>query len=350
MELSCIGNHCLMSVLKEEELTKKLQLFELAIAHAWVSWTDPDIICVKKAKGETLLNEGTHPIDNLVDQKHLGDVRYYWSQIKKDVSTTSFPIHFKGAVSKVQCYSFEDDHDILSLWVCLPEKDNSIFYLQNAAHDFRAPLGSIMGVVNLMQHTIQKEDQLDKEEMKTLLDMIKINADKALNLSGEIMELAEIESESYELKIHETRIGDFVKNYLETHRLLTLKKRIKVHFECETDVSVFINESKLTRALDNVLSNAVKFSKTGSNIYFRVSEEGSKVTIRISDEGIGMSEEILRNVFVKFGAAKRNGLDGEPSHGLGMSIVRQIMKLHGGNVEVTSKEKEGTQVCLVFNK
>ncbi|MEQ8904871.1 HAMP domain-containing sensor histidine kinase [Ekhidna sp.] len=339
-----------MSVLKEEELSKKLQLFELTLAHAWVSWDQPDAICVKKTMGEVLLNEGTYRLEDFLDEKQLQSVHTYWSQINEEVSKISFSIHLKGVVSNVQCYSFKTDNGIMSLWVCLPEKDNSIFYLQNAAHDFRSPLGSIMGVVNLMQHTIQKEDQLDKEEMSTLLDMIKINADKALNLSGEIMELAEIESQSYELKMKEVKMEDFVKNYLETHRLLTLKKRIKVHFESDTDATVRLNESKLTRALDNVLSNAVKFSKSGSNIYFRVEESDSAVSIHVIDEGIGMSKEILKNVFVKFGSAKRNGLDGEPSHGLGMSIVRQIMKLHAGDVEVTSKEGEGTQVCLIFNK
>jgi two-component sensor histidine kinase len=339
-----------MSVSKEEELSKKLQLFESAVAHVWINWQDQDSICVQQTSGDSLLAVGTYSLEGLVDQRHLQDVHQHYSQINKEFSESTFSIHYKGSLSKIHCYSSKQGSEILSLWVCLPEKDNSIFYLQNAAHDFRSPLGSIMGVVNLMQHSLKNADQLDKEEMSTLLDMIKVNADKALNLSGEIMELAEIESESYELKMGEIKTSDFVKKYLETHRLLTLKKRIKVHFEGDTDASVLINESKMTRALDNILSNAVKFSKSGSNIHFRLEENKSEVRLHIIDEGIGMSEEILKNVFVKFGDAKRNGLDGEPSHGLGMSIVRQIMKLHGGEVEVASQENIGTQVCLIFNK
>ena len=262
----------------------------------------------------------------------------------------SFVMNQNGESCDVQCASQKVGKEIFSLWYLVPSMDKSIFYLQNAAHDFRSPLASILGVVNLMQHSIQSDGEWDKEEFSTLLEMIKVNSNKTLRLADEIMELAEIESDDYELSMESIPITEFVQNYLATHRLLTLKKQIKVHFSGETQAKCLINESKLTRALDNILSNAVKFSKKGSEITFQLVENENQLRLSIIDKGIGMSEGILKNVFVKFGSSKRNGLDGEPSHGLGMSIVQQIMKLHHGQVEVSSKEGVGTTVTLTLKK
>lgn len=339
-----------MSILNDEDLLVKLNLFESAASHVWVSWNEANAIHVEKSTCPEMLPEGIYALENLVPKGLLDNLVTYHKSISGSVSESQFTIKNNGLSADIKCASIKKSSQIESLWLVIPEKDNSIFYLQNAAHDFRSPLGSILGVVNLMYHTIQTEEHLDKEEVTTYLDMIKVNTDKTLRLADEIMELAEIESERYELKMVPVVMKDFVQNYLATHRLLTLKKKIKVHFESDNDAKVMVSESKLTRALDNIMSNAVKFSKSESNITVGLKEQGGMLRLTITDEGIGMSKDILKDVFVKFGGSKRAGLDGEPSHGLGMSIVQQIMKLHGGYVEISSEEGKGTTVSLILKK
>ncbi|MEQ9465904.1 MAG: HAMP domain-containing sensor histidine kinase [Ekhidna sp.] len=339
-----------MSAFTEEDFQLKLDLFESAVPHAWVSWDEFGTVQVEKSACPDILPVGEYKLQNLVKGNNLTQLQEYHTGISEETARFEFSIQNNGIACDVKCASLKKHEKIMSLWSVQPEKDSSIFYLQNAAHDFRSPLASILGVVNLMHHSIKNDSELDREEFTILLDMIKVNTDKTLRLADEIMELAEIESDDYQLKITPVVMKDFVENYLATHRLLTLKKRIKVHFEANTTATVLINESKLTRALDNILSNAVKFSSIGSEIRFRLEEHKENIRLTIADQGIGMSEEILKNVFVKFGSSKRNGLDGEPSHGLGMSIVQQIMKLHRGQVEITSKEGSGTQVSLILNK
>jgi len=339
-----------MSVPNDKDLLARFNLFESSVPYAWVCWDDFEIIQVEKSNCQDIIPEGKQRLEQFIKKDQLESLRSYHENISGFVSELVFTIWNKGLYRDVTCASIMKSDGIQSLWLLIPEKDNSIFYLQNAAHDFRSPLGSILGVVNLMYHTINNEEKLDKAELTTFLDMIKVNTDKTLRLADEIMELAEIESDSYKLKTVPVVMKAFVRNYLATHRLLTLKKKIKVHFESELETEVMINESKLTRALDNIMSNAVKFSKPGSNIYVQLKEEGNMLQLTITDEGIGMSEDILKNVFVKFGESKRSGLDGEPSHGLGMSIVQQIMKLHDGSVDISSEEGKGTTVSLIFKK
>jgi len=336
-----------MSTSTEANLLLRLKLFESAVKYAWVIWNDSEKIFVQKSTCPEVLPEGEHVLENVIADPT--PFYNYHKKITENVTNFSFVMQNNGDSCDVQCASLKVDDDLFSLWYMLPATDKSIFYLQNAAHDFRSPLSSILGVVNLMQHSMQS-DEWDKEEFSTLLEMVKVNSNKTLRLADEIMELAEIESDDYELSMNLIPFSEFVQNYLATHRLLTLKKQIKVHFSGETEAKCLINESKLTRALDNILSNAVKFSKKGSEITFQLVEDDDQLRLSIIDKGIGMSEGILKNVFVKFGSSKRNGLDGEPSHGLGMSIVQQIMNLHHGQVEVNSKEGVGTTVTLTLNK
>jgi two-component sensor histidine kinase len=336
--------------LEGEEILQKLHLFESSMTHVWLTWDVADTIVVTKCVGEKVITEGSHSLLDLVDKKEIPMLQKFWDGIDSTISNCQFYIRQNGDRWKIDCAAIKKRGSVCCLWVVLPEKDNSIYYLKNAAHDFRSPLGAIMGVVNLMQHSFRSKEGLSEKEVLAYLEMIKMNTDKALSLSDEIMDLAEIESKSFQLQKSKVVMKEFVHRYLETHRLLTLSRKIKVNFESKTEGNTLINESKLTRVLDNVMSNAVKFSKGGSSIDIVLFEEGSMIHLEIQDHGIGMNEKILKNVFVKFGAAKRSGLDGEPSHGLGMSIVQQIMKLHDGKVVVTSTEGVGTKMSLQLKK
>lgn len=339
-----------MSVNKEEDVLRKLQLIQ-AVSHAWVKWDTSASIEVEESNAGFILPKGQYELANLLskdDLKKLMSLRSVEHSNKP--SSTGITIHFNENREEVEWAMNSFDGQVYCLLTPVNKKDDSIAYLQTAAHDFRSPLGSIIGVINLLQLSIKSDEPYDDDEFVTLLDMIKVNADKALNLAGEIMELAEIEREEYELRLDPLVAKDFVKHYTETHRLLTLKKHIKVQLDFQSDARALINESKLTRVLDNLVTNAVKFSKPGSTITFSLDEDEEHVLLKIKDEGIGMSEDILKNLFVKFGTAKRKGLDGEATHGLGMSIVRQIMYLHHGDVKVSSEEGVGTQVSLILNK
>jgi two-component system sensor histidine kinase VicK len=133
---------------------------------------------------------------------------------------------------------------------------------------------------------------------------------------------------------------------------LALKKNIKVKFECrilEGSTTLAINESKITRVLDNIITNAIKFSEAGSNVIISLEKVEKKLAIIIKDTGVGMSEEVIKHLFVKPGKSQRDGLNGEKSHGLGLSIVKQIMELHKGAIAIESKEGIGTNVTLTFS-
>lgn len=325
------------------------RLIANAFEFVLVKWIDASTVqLVNSNLKEAWFDTDPMDVSQLVSYKETVKLKNHFKSITQEPSSLSFTMKRGSNQINIHCSSQRINGDKLSLWMQLPEVNKSIQYLQNAVHDMKSPVNSIIGVVNLMQHSINEKP--DIEELKMFLDMIKITAYKSVNLVNEVMELAEIESPNYVMETEVIWISDFIEMYINTHRLLTIKKKIKITFQRQGDCKVAINKVKMTRVFDNVISNAVKFSKPGTTIHIELGEKGEHVHIAIRDEGIGMPKDVLKELFVKFGNAKRKGLEGETSSGLGLSIVKQIIELHDGEVRVESEENKGTTVLLTIKK
>ena len=271
----------------------------------------------------------------------------HFKAIPQYPTDVSFSVRMQNDLVLIYCSSEYVKGDRLSTWMRFPQAGMPSQYLQDAVHDMKSPVNAIIGMVNLMQHDLAGNGE---SELKTYLDLIRANAHQSVSLLNEVMELAEMENSNYVLDTEKVDVGNFVEVYLNTHRLLTLKKKIKVHFEKHIGLGAEINTMKMTRVFDNIISNAVKFSEYNSNIYVDLVDQGKFIAILIKDEGIGMPEKIKKELFIRFGNAKRRGLEGENSNGLGMSIVKQIMDLHDGTIHIESEEGKGTEVVLQLKK
>ncbi|WP_370089563.1 sensor histidine kinase [Ekhidna sp.] len=335
--------------MKVDDLEEKLRLFESSVTHLWVRWDDPEKVNVTDCSKDSFLPKGSYKLADLIDENELANIKDYHQTIAEEVSAREFYLKYQSKKTRISCSSQKINDETTCLWVVVPEVDHTTKYLQNAAHDIKAPLGSILSIVNLMHHQLSDENPISEQDIKTFLDMIKLSGSKALHIANEVLELAEMESPGYQLNTEKVIFSDFIDQYIKTHRLLAIKKQIKVNFKSDSAAMVELNTAKITRVLDNLMSNAIKFSKENSSIDVSIVEDGGRLELRMKDRGIGMNSEILEHIFVKFGKSRRKGLDGETPHGLGMSIVKQIMLLHRGDVRVKSKENEGTQVSLYFN-
>ncbi len=328
-------------------LKRKLQLFEYSQNYACVLWSNKDEIKVISVSNEFpfLLPNRKYLISDVVHKNDVDQViEYYKNVVKESIYDQEF--RSKSGI-KLNCSSQTLDSSVLSIWTICKE-NNWIKQFHIAAHDIRSPIDSIMGVATLVQQMV-KDGEMDDNQLHEMLNMIKNTCYQATDLTNDILELATVGSKKYSLKTRTVVMKDFLEQYLHTHRLLTLKKKMKVELKAQTNANVRMNRSKITRVLDNLMTNAVKFSNVGSVIRIELIEKSKSICVKIIDEGVGMSQTAIDNLFVKFGKAKRRGLDGEISHGLGMSIVKQIMDLHKGKVIVESEVDKGTSVSLIFN-
>lgn len=107
-----------------------------------------------------------------------------------------------------------------------------------------------------------------------------------------------------------------------------------------------LNKLKFRRVIDNLITNALKFTEAGGYIRVYSHADHSIVNITVSDTGIGIPDDLQPVIFDRFTKAGRHGLDGEVSTGLGMSIVKQIVDLHQGTISLTSDEHQGTKFVM----
>lgn len=211
--------------------------------------------------------------------------------------------------------------------------------LSIVAHDLRNPLSSILGVIEL---AAEHPDQMLQHRA-----MIERSCNSALSTISDLLDISELGREHAPLQTERVNLNDFVKEQLENHRVLADTKQITFVFKPEeVDVVVKINPDKFSRVLNNLLTNAVKFSKPGYSVTVSTVLKGKKICMKVKDEGIGIPSDMQQYIFDRFSRAGRKGTAGERSVGLGLSIVKQIVKLHDGTIKVTSAENKGTEVCI----
>lgn len=216
-------------------------------------------------------------------------------------------------------------------------------FLSSAAHELRTPMSSVLGFAELLLH-----QDFDEETRRDLLETIHRQTELLVQIINELLDLARIESR---------RGKDFVYAPLDVVRLI---RETVADLGIDRGVWPFAldlpagglkirgDASKLRQALTNVLGNAWKYSPAGGPIEIGLScrpgSQADELGIRVRDCGIGMTPEQTARVFERFYRANAGGPI--PGTGLGMSIVKEIVDLHGGDVEVSSEYGQGTEVTL----
>jgi signal transduction histidine kinase len=179
--------------------------------------------------------------------------------------------------------------------------------------------------------------------------MINASCDKANAIIHDLIETAQNDYQN-EFELTDTNINEFLATIVEEW---TKNKKEPVgirYFDAPHVIRTGIHREKMQRVMDNLISNALKFSGEGDHIELKLSDSVDAVFITVEDYGIGIPEEHLPNIFERFSKARRNGLRGEASIGLGLSIVRQIVKKHHGDIEVKSLEHKGTIFTITLPK
>ncbi|WP_448700180.1 ATP-binding protein [Mucilaginibacter sp. AW1-3] len=221
------------------------------------------------------------------------------------------------------------------------EKDR---ILRAVAHDLRNPIGGIASLTALMLM-----EDLDSEQ-KQLLELIQNTTNNSLELINEILEATGTPSANT-IKKQMVDINTLLSNSIELLRFKAAEKNQKIMLEMlESPEELYISREKIWRVISNLISNAIKFSPQGSDIYVKVINEGKHIRISVSDHGIGIPDNIKGQVFNMFTQAKRVGTAGEPSFGLGLSISKQIIESHGGDIWFESAPGDGTTFYIRLKK
>lgn len=209
-------------------------------------------------------------------------------------------------------------------------------FLGMAAHDIRNPIGVIQGFSELL------EEQADGNQ-KEYASMISKESSKMLQLLNDLLDISKIEAGKLDLKTTKTNYIALVKQNIKINNFIAQKKNIKIVSDFETTNQILeIDAGKIEQVLNNLLSNATKYSYSNSKITVKIFRESNQVITQVIDHGQGIPEKELVGIFNPFKKTSVHPTGSESSHGLGLAIVKKIIDGHHGRVGVTSKIGEGS--------
>ena len=213
------------------------------------------------------------------------------------------------------------------------EKDR---ILSIAAHDLRTPIAGIVSLVKML-----REGSISAEERQQITGLIETSGKSSLELISEILLSGDLKDDK--LSKERISVNEFLTTTGNLIRYKALEKRQKLKFQLlEEDIVIEADPNKLRRAISNLISNAVKFSKEDSTISVDAVIDDGRVRFKITDEGIGIPMQLRGEMFDSFTKSKRPGTNGEKPFGLGLSIVKQIIQKHQGKVWFESNNGKGS--------
>ena len=215
--------------------------------------------------------------------------------------------------------------------------------LSVVAHDLKSPLISIRGFVQLL---LEEVSSLPETFEKA--DIINRLSQNAIELINTLLESAALESGTINLTLKPVDLCALTSSVVDFNRIYARQKHQKIesHLEPPGSCIVEADAGRLSEAMDNLLSNAMKFSDPGKTIWVEVRRLARSVEFSVRDEGPGLPNEERQLLFQRFAKLSSRPTAGEPSTGLGLAIVKQLVELHHGSVRAENVEAGGTTFII----
>ncbi|MBS1515965.1 MAG: tetratricopeptide repeat protein [Bacteroidetes bacterium] len=221
--------------------------------------------------------------------------------------------------------------------------DEKTEFLGIAAHDLKNPLNSI----SLSASTIKKYiDSFPKEKIENYLDKIEKTATRMKNIVTNLINTNIIETGRYNVKKQELDLNALVKHIAEDFKHQASGKNIVIVLNESEKIKIITDEDAIYSILDNLISNAVKYSLPGSEVKIGIFKNEKNVSVSVTDSGIGIKESEKDLVFTKFARMSNKPTAGENSTGLGLSIVKKLTELIGGRIFFKSEYGKGTTFTI----
>lgn len=223
-------------------------------------------------------------------------------------------------------------------------------FLFNMSHDIRTPMNAIMGFSDLLEKHID-----EKEKVLDYINKIKSSSAFLLSLINYVLEMARIESGKVVLRTETRCITELINSLTDVFEPEVRKKQIT--YSCKMDIEhqyVLGDETKVREIFINIIGNSLKYTQKGGRVSVKVTEipsekEGyTSYKIVIEDNGIGMSEEYLPHIFEEFSREKTSTESKVTGTGLGLPIVKSLVTLMGGSIEVESQLGKGTKTTVIL--
>lgn len=207
-------------------------------------------------------------------------------------------------------------------------------------------LPCILGYLDMLTEDYHNlEDQVKQHYIAKGLEASTI----ARDIVAELLEFARGESDETTVIKESVEMTSFTQSTLDCHAPKALEKRIELKMTSESQfLFCNINRAKLSRVIDNLVTNAIKFTPEGGSVSLGIDRHSEGIVIKVADNGIGIPDELKPHLFDPFSSSGRKGTSNEKSTGLGLSITKKLVELHSGKIWFESEEGKGSTFYLLL--
>ncbi len=274
--------------------------------------------------------------------------KYFTKPIKKMQKTTDEIT--KGNYTKKVEFSSKDEIGMLASSI-----NNMAFELAkvenlrrdliaNISHEFKTPLTLIRTYSEMIRDIDMDDNEAINEDIDTILEQ----TNRLDTMVKDILYLSKLESHNVQLEIEDINLNEFFYNLKENIKPFLDEKNIKFNLSCDKNLQIKADYNKLFQCVLNILINSINHSENDKNLFVDIIKE-DKIIIKIRDEGIGIKKDELDSIWERFYKTDKSRREGGKGTGLGMSIIKNILELHGFDYKLESEYEKGTSFYIYID-
>jgi PAS domain S-box-containing protein len=226
-------------------------------------------------------------------------------------------------------------------------RQGSSTFIAQVAHELKSPLN----VISMYAETLQGGEETTPEFLVEAANVIKDETERMTMLVNNTLNLTKIEMGSISINRSRVKLKDLLQDAFETCVRNDQADDLEFKLELPAEISPVAVDKELIRvAINNLLTNAVKYSNPGGVVSLGAEETESSVRISVRDTGIGIDSEELKKIFEKFYRASSDEVRKRVGHGMGLALAREIIQLHQGTLTVMSEPGKGSEFTIEFRK
>jgi signal transduction histidine kinase len=217
------------------------------------------------------------------------------------------------------------------------QQQDQLTFLAGVAHDLRNPLSALKMSTALVDPS---RPEASPERIQKMLALVRRQVARLDRMVGDLLDSTRIEAGNLDLQLEERDARELARSVVELYEAAGPGHALSLHLP-EAPLLLRCDGTRIEQVLNNLVSNALKYSPVGTRVDVTVAQEGEEVVLSVADQGMGISAEERRHLFAPF--QRTDGArEHAPGAGLGLSVARRIVEAHGGRIEVDSHPGQGS--------
>lgn len=220
-------------------------------------------------------------------------------------------------------------------------------FLANISHELRTPLNILLGATQITKYHLENDKVVDREKIETKLNTQIQNCYRLIRLVNNLIDMTKIDSSNFPLNFSNCNIVEVVETIVTSVVEYAALKNIKIIFDTDVEeVILACDLDAIERIVLNLISNAIKFTPRDGEIFVNIRTIGNSVQIRVKDSGVGIPEEEKKMIFERFKQVDNLLTRSSEGSGIGLNLVKSLVEMHGGTVQVSSEYKKGSEFIV----